>query len=195
MIIAFFDFDGTISTEDSTMDFVSKTFGKKIAARGKRRLVLRIIFFYLKLMSLQQVKEFYLKYFFRGWDYEDFKMKVKHYIENHFPDILIPSAVDKIKWHIGQGHEVAVVSGSNDVFLEDFCKDLGIALITNTLEVEEGKITGRLNEQYCFGRGKVALIKTKYNLDEAEYIYAYGNSCGDRKMLSLADEKFYQHFN
>jgi len=194
MILALFDFDGTISTKDSTMDFVAKTFGKKKAKKGARRLIFQIPLFYLRLMTLRQIKESYLKYFFKGKEYDDLKMQIKSYTKKTFPQIILSSAVDRIKWHKDQGHEVAVVSGSHDIFLEDFCDEHRINLITNSFEVIEGKVTGRINEEYCFGPGKVKLIKEQYDLGTAEYIYAYGNSRGDKEMLELADESFYQYF-
>ena len=32
------------------------------------------------------------------------------------------------------------------------------------------------------------------NLNECVYIYAYGDSRGDKEMLELANESFYKHF-
>ncbi len=38
------------------------------------------------------------------------------------------------------------------------------------------------------------LIKEVLNLEQFEYIYAYGDSKVDREMLSIADESFYKLF-
>jgi phosphatidylglycerophosphatase C len=47
----------------------------------------------------------------------------------------------------------------------------------------------------CYGEEKVRRIKTSYNLDEFDHIYAYGDSEGDKAMLDLAHERYYKHFS
>ena len=41
---------------------------------------------------------------------------------------------------------------------------------------------------------KVRRVKERYNLDDYDHIYAYGDSRGDKELLELADEGFYQPF-
>jgi phosphatidylglycerophosphatase C len=94
--------------------------------------------------------------------------------------------MERINWHKTQGHKVAVVSASIDYWLNDWCKLNGLDLISTTLELKNGKLTGRLSGKNCYGIEKVNRIKNRYNLAEFDQIYAYGNSAGDREMLLLA---------
>ena len=62
-------------------------------------------------------------------------------------------------------------------------------------EIKNGKLTGKFSTKNCFGIEKVNRIKEKYNLSEYNVIYAYGNSSGDKEMLSIANEKYYKRFD
>lgn len=46
----------------------------------------------------------------------------------------------------------------------------------------------------CYGIEKEHRIKEAYMLTSYEHVYAYGDSRGDREMLSLADTKEYKPF-
>lgn len=70
----------------------------------------------------------------------------------------------------------------------------GIVLIATKLEIRGSKLTGKFASQNCHCIEKVNRIKEIYDLDDYEYIYAYGDSSGDKELLALADESFYKPF-
>ena len=66
------------------------------------------------------------------------------------------------------------------------------------LEVKDGKITGIIEGHNCYGEEKVNRIKEYMQANDIEraeyYIYAYGDSQGDKQMMEYADESFYKPF-
>lgn len=92
-------------------------------------------------------------------------------------------------WHI-----VVVVSASIEDWLKPWCDENKVKLIATKLEFKNELITGRFASENCYGEEKVRRIKEVYALESFEYIYAYGDSSGDIKMLSLADEQHYKLF-
>ena len=66
------------------------------------------------------------------------------------------------------------------------------------LEVKDGKITGIIEGRNCYGEEKVKRIKEYMQANDMEraeyYIYAYGDSQGDKQMMEYADESFYKPF-
>ncbi|GAG97863.1 unnamed protein product, partial [marine sediment metagenome] len=46
----------------------------------------------------------------------------------------------------------------------------------------------------CYGIEKVNRVQETYTLSQYEYIYAYGDSHGDKEMLSIANERYYKNF-
>ena len=51
-------------------------------------------------------------------------------------------------------------------------------------------VTGKLLTKNCYGIEKAHRVKEKYDLEDYDYIYIYG----DRELLELADERFYNPF-
>jgi HAD superfamily hydrolase (TIGR01490 family) len=104
------------------------------------------------------------------------------------------TAMQRINWHKQEGHKVVIVSASFDDVLKNWCDMNALDLIATKIEVRDGKLTGKFYSKNCYGPEKVKRVKEKYNLTGFEYIYAYGDSRGDREMLALADEGYYDFF-
>ena len=86
---------------------------------------------------------------------------------------------------------MAVVSASIDLYLQSWCRQLGLQLICNRLEVQDNRLTGRYAEGDC-GPCKVAHIRQRFDLGAFRRIHAYGDSGEDRPMLALAHERWYR---
>ena len=112
----------------------------------------------------------------------------------HIDKIVRPKAIEKINWHKNQGHKVVVVSASIECWLRPWCEKNGLELIATKLEIKDDIVTGKLLSKNCYGVEKVNRIKELYNIEKYDYIYAYGDSSGDKQMLELAHEKFYKPF-
>ena len=52
-----------------------------------------------------------------------------------------------------------------------------------------------IDGENCSGPEKIRRIKEILNLQDFDKIYAFGNSKGDKEMLSIADHKFFKFFN
>ena len=60
------------------------------------------------------------------------------------------------------------------------------------IEVDgNGLLTGRFKTANCSGQEKVNRLLEIEPHREDYYLYAYGNSTGDKEMLEMADEAFY----
>jgi phosphoserine phosphatase len=57
-----------------------------------------------------------------------------------------------------------------------------------------GRFAGRYDGSNCHGIEKVRRIRECFDLNEFDRVYAYGDTPGDRPMLTLADEAFYKPF-
>ena len=195
MHLALFDFDGTITTDDSLIKFIRYVNGDFITAWGLLILSPMLILYKLKLIPNYKAKQWMLSYFFNGVDYQKFKDNAEEYSLNHIDTILRPKAMEKIEWHKKRGHKVVVVSASIDLWLAGWCSRNNLELIATRLEIKNNKLTGKFASKNCYGMEKVNRIKKNYNLDNYEVVYAYGDSMGDHQMLDLADIKYYRTFN
>lgn len=192
--IAFFDFDGTITNNDSLLEFIRSVVGDCKFVLGILALSPVLIAYKLKLIPNYKAKEKMLSWFFLGYDESHFKCISKEYSLKHIDKIVRAKAVERLAWHKSEGHKIVVVSASIEDWLRDWCKKNNFDLIATRLEIKSGRISGRLATKNCYGQEKVNRINQKYNLNEFEFIYAYGDSRGDREMLSLANERYYKPF-
>ena len=192
--IVFFDFDGTITTDDSLLNFIRFVVGDRRFLLGLVVLSPMLVLYKLKLIPNYKAKQYMLSWFFKGMSKDAFLKVANEYSLVHIDKILRPKAIEKINWHKNQGHKVVVVSASIECWLRPWCEKNGLELIATKLEIKDDIVTGKLLSKNCYGVEKVNRIKEIYNLKDFEYIYSYGDSSGDKQMLELAHEKFYKPF-
>ena len=102
--------------------------------------------------------------------------------------------MDRIEWHKKNNDKIVVVTASPDLWLNDWCKKNHLDLVSTRLEEKNGKFTGNLIGMNCFGPEKVRRVKEKYELENYEKIYAYGDSRGDKELLEFADYSDFKPF-
>lgn len=194
MNIAFFDFDGTITTDDSLLKFIRFVVGDIRFLIGLSILSPMLVLYKLKLIPNYKAKQIMLSYFFKGMEAKRFEEVANNYSLTHIQKILRPKAMEKIRWHQMQGHKVVVVSASLECWLHPWCEQNTLELIATKLEIKENKVSGDLRTKNCYGIEKVNRINENYDLHDYEIIFAYGDSRGDKEMLSLANEAHYKPF-
>ena len=194
MKIAFFDFDGTITTQDSLPDFIKFAIGKPKYYLGLCLLSPILLAYVLKLLPNHIAKEKMISYYFKGWPEKNFQTVADEYAALQIDKIVRPKALEKLRWHQEQGHKVVIVSASMKSWLKKWCDTQNVELISTQLEIKQGKLTGKFATKNCHGKEKVNRIKEQYSLQDYSYIYAYGDSSGDKDMLKLANEAFYKPF-
>jgi len=194
-MIAFFDFDGTLTAKDSMIDFIQYAVGRRSYYLGLLSISPILAAYKLNLISNHVAKERFIAFFFKEWDFLRFQKIADKYSIERIDKIIRPKAMEKIIWHQGQGHKVVVVSASIECWLKKWCEKNNVDLIATQLEIKKDKITGKFATKNCYGIEKVNRIKKKYDLSEFDFIYAYGDSPGDKDMLSIANERHYKYFN
>lgn len=193
--IAFFDFDGTISQRDSLFLFVKFLVGKKRFYWGILTHLHILLGYLMGILKNSYAKERLSSYYFKDYEIQEFLLECEKF-QPILKPILKDSALKRLHWHKEQGDKIVLVSASFSEYLIPLCAELGIDCIATALEVKDKKLSGRFSTPNCYGIEKVRRIKTKYNLDDFDKIYAYGDSRGDREMLDLASNgcRFYKFF-
>jgi phosphatidylglycerophosphatase C len=194
MRLALFDFDGTITTDDSLIKFIRFVLGDLKTLGGMVFLSPMLTAYKLKLIPNYRAKQIMLSYFFKGMDEQQFQKVAEEYSLKFIDSIIRQKAIERIKWHKEQGHTVVIVSASVECWLKGWCEKNNIELIGTKLEFKNNKFTGKFSTKNCYGIEKVNRIKQIYNLSDYRTIFAYGDSSGDKEMLAIADKKYYKYF-
>ncbi len=194
MNLALFDFDGTITKKDSFLDFLKYSFPAGQVWRSTFALLHWLAGYKIGLVSVNRAKEKVLIRFFKGLPAEQLEQMGEKYALEALPRIIRKSSLAKIEEHIQNGDQVVIVTASVTQYVKPFASKLGVSLLSTEMEVRNGILTGKLEGKNCRGAEKARRIKAAYNLSEYASIYAYGDTKGDREMLSLANFPFMKHF-
>ena len=187
--IAAFDFDGTLTTKDSLWEFLLFTHGWVKTCVGLALLTPAMMLMVMGVISNHRCKEIMLSYFFKGMKLSDFQRLGKEFAERG-TEILNPDTCAKLKWHMSEGHEVYVVSASVYEWVQPTVAMLGVknVLCTRLAVDADGRLTGKYDGRNCHGQEKVNRLLAAEPERDSYYLYAYGDSGGDKQMFELADE-------
>lgn len=195
-VIAVFDFDNTLTTKDSLMPFLKFIVGKWRYFGGLIVCSPILMAYLLKLTPNWKAKEFVLKYFLKNLTVEELDKLSKKFAHRVIPKLIRDEAMERVKWHRKQEHELIIVSASLDNYLAAWGEKEGFQRVISTqLEENEGLITGKIRGKNCYGQEKVNRLQAALG-DLSQYcIYAYGDSDGDRQLLNIATYPYYRKFN
>ncbi|NEZ64926.1 HAD family hydrolase [Leptolyngbyaceae cyanobacterium CCMR0082] len=194
--IAVFDFDGTLTTQDSFVPFLRWTHGWRRLVIGLMRHSSAVLSYGMKRCSNQTIKEILLTEFYKGWSIERLKTAAADYAHHYLPKLVDPDALERLHWHQRQGHQIILVSATLEIYLQPWMKTLPIDhLLATRLEHQGGSVTGKLSGENCYGPEKVKRLERLLGDLQQYYIYAYGDGQGDRELLEAANEPYYRFFN
>lgn len=192
MNLALFDFDGTITFGDTFTPFLRYAVAPRRIAAGWMVLAPLIVRYKLGIVPATTARERVATFGFRGRREEELRQVGAAYARDVLPGVVRPNARERIDWHKAQGDVVCVVSGSLDLYLTPWCRQMGLDLICTALEVRLGTVTGPYRHGDCIGREKARRIREKYVLQDYPVIYAYGDTPDDHDMLNVASRKYFR---
>lgn len=185
------DFDGTITTRDTLVEFIRFVFGDVRCVLGFMLFSPLIVLMKLHLYSNSKAKERLVGYFFKGMTEEDFNQLGRDFAAS-CRHLIRPGALAMIKQAENEGTEVIIVTASMDNWVQPFFPNLMV--LGTKMEVSEGKLTGRFLTKNCHGPEKVHRLLEVHPDRRNYHLTAYGDSNGDKALLDFADEKYYKPF-
>ncbi|CAD7719147.1 hypothetical protein LMG31886_29310 [Xanthomonas hydrangeae] len=191
MQLALFDFDHTITACDTYARFLRKVATPAQLAAAKWQLGPWVLGYRVGLISAQALRARVTRLVFSTRSLEEMTMHGAAYARNDLPGMLRTNMMQRIDWHQAQGHEVVLVSGSLDLYLQPWCAQHDLSLICNRLEHHAGVLSGRYADADC-GPHKATQIRLRYDLSQYECVHAYGDSREDTPMLALAQQRWYR---
>ena len=192
--IAFFDFDGTITTKDTLLEFIKFSKGPFRFWLGFALTSPWILAWKGKLISNQRAKEQVLRFFFRHCPLPRFQEECDRFSSEALPALIRPKALQEIARLQTAGAAVVIVSASPGNWIRGWADGINAALIATRLETSAQKLTGKIEGSNCHGTEKVRRIQQEYDLSVYTEIYTYGDTSGDQPMLKLGTASFFKPF-
>jgi phosphatidylglycerophosphatase C len=113
----------------------------------------------------------------------------------HFRDHGRRRLLERLAWHLRQGHDVVIVSASPQIYVDIVAAELRtVGGLGTRLAVDPlGNLTGNYLGKNCRGDEKMRRLSEwieQRHYPVAPLVYAYGNSRGDRAMLRAANHPY-----
>jgi phosphatidylglycerophosphatase C len=192
--IAFFDFDGTITTKDSLPEIIKFLKSNTAFYTGILMNVHWFLAYQINLISGDLLKEKILSYFFSGMPENFFQEQCDLFADRILPGFIRPGAIAEMDHLRTEGFEMVIVSASAENWIRNFTKRHGLELIATKLEVMNGFITGKIEGKNCKGEQKVICIQKRWDLRDYKEVFVYGDTPADKPMMALATRSFYKPF-
>jgi phosphatidylglycerophosphatase C len=193
-VVAAFDFDGTLTRRDTMFPFLMHILGMSAFVRHVFALSPTLAGYGLGLIRNDIAKE---KVFIRclaGMNMDELRQKGELFAAKVLPNLLRPDAMQRLNWHKQQGHRCVVISASLELYVRPWAINAGFddVIATHLQTRDAGVVTGKLSGANCFGPEKVRRLQTLLGDRDGYTLYAYGDSRGDRELLSSADYAYYR---
>lgn len=190
--LALFDFDGTVTKRDTLLPFLRYFVGNKRFVAEMAILSPVLVGYALRLIRNDVAKQIVLRRFIGGCQLKEIEQSGVCFARDRLPTLVRSWIIERIQWHRAQGHVCMLVSASLDVYLKPWAEATGFeALLCSRLIMNsDGSVTGELRGANCYGAEKAEQVTEWLDGRQPEYIYAYGDSRGDREMLAMADEGY-----
>lgn len=193
-VVAAFDFDGTLTRRDTLFPFLRHVLGDAQVARAAFMLSPTLAAYALGAINNGIAKERVFMRCLGGMRADDFRQAAEDFANYVLPGLLHHEAMQRFDWHRRQGHRCVVISASLDAYVRPWAERAGFddVIATHLETLDSGHISGKLSGANCFGSEKVRRLQALLGVRDGYTLYAYGDSRGDRELLSSADYAYYR---
>lgn len=194
-IVAAFDFDGTITTKDTLLEFIKFSKGSFAFYTGFLLYFPILIAYKIKLYPNWKAKQRMFNHFFGGMKHSHFCLLGEQFADA-VETMIRPKALEAIDEHLKNKNTIYIISASITEWVSPFCKKIGITNVLGTdIEVDDqGFLTGKFSSSNCYGQEKVNRLLEKEPERNTYTLFVYGDSKGDKKLIEFADRGWYNKF-
>ena len=201
-VIAAFDFDGTLTRGGSVWKWLSSLVGRMVVAQAGAALAPSLArAAAVGGEAADTAKEALFVRTLAGLDAEEVAARGVAFGQHHYHRHSRTQVRARVDWHRRQGHVLVLVSASPELYVAPVGEELGFdGVLATRLEVDRaGLLTGRFEGRNCRGSEKLRRLDewldelwdgattSASGRDQRPFLWAYGNSAGDRQLLAAAD--------
>ena len=196
-VVAVFDFDGTLTYRDTLRPFLLHVVGLNYFVCNAFVLLPTLAAYGLGIIRNDVAKQRVLGQFFAGMHIDTLRGKATEFAEHQLPGLIRSEAARRFDWHKQQGHRCIVISASLELYVRHWALSKGFddVLATQLETRQDGSVSGKLLGENCFGSEKVKRLDALLGARSNYILYAYGDSRGDKELLSVADYAYYRKMN
>ena len=193
--IIVFDFDGTITTEDTFRLFLRYYAGNLKWASNILLLLPVFIGYGLKIVDRNQAKIHVMRRFFKNAPVARLNARAADFAKEIIPGLIRPQAQACLDSKKTELESLYICSASIAPYLRAWGESQNIHNILATeLETDGDRYTGEIKGWNIWGEGKIRRILAEFAPHPVKIKEAYGDSRGDREMLHAAEASYFKPF-
>ena len=189
-----FDFDGTLTYKDTMFLYLKFYNSMKFYVQFVKHIPLFVLL-KLKLADAEKVKKSFISSILKGESRTKIEKKSQSFFEKDQDEIFRVNALEFINNIDRTQTESYIVSASLDIWVKPFAEKLKMKLLSTRAEFKNDIFTGNFIGKNCNGPEKVKRIIETVNERKFDKTIAFGDTSGDREMLSWADESHFEFFH
>lgn len=191
MVVAAFDFDGTLTRRDTLLPFLAGGLGWPRFLWMLLACSPWLAGYALRLIPNDVAKARLLRHALAGRTSSEVDGWTAALVAK-LPSLLRDWGTERLLEHQRAGDCCVMVSASPDIYLLSVARQLGFdGLLCTEMEVRDGVLTGRMRTPNCHGKEKANRLRqwlqTRFGAAAGETeLHAYGDTSGDKPMLAMA---------
>jgi phosphatidylglycerophosphatase C len=204
-VLAVFDFDGTLTTRDTSLPFLEFAVGRPRLAvsllLGGPRFLAELTIALLRARRSRpgwpvlrgrwelDVHDRLLAALFRGRTEAELNDLGRRFAADALDAMVTPDALAHVAWHRARGHRCVLVTGSLETYMEPWGRRAGFDRVLGSRLARDGerRVAGGFDGEPCWGDAKLARLREAMGPLEGYTVVVYGNEPGDRALLDAAD--------
>lgn len=185
--IALFDFDGTLTTKDTFIEFAMYAVGKRRFMTAVARNAATLAAWKLCMLPNYKAKQKLFSTLYKGMTADEFNRKCEEFASK-IDSMLHPEGYSELKRHIKDRTPVYIVSASMENWIRPWARKEGVTDVVATIPETDAsdRLTGRFLTKNCYGKEKLTRIRTACPEIDTLDVWAYGDSKGDDEILKFA---------
>jgi phosphatidylglycerophosphatase C len=194
--VAAFDLDGTLTEGGSVFPWLKLVAGRGRTWRAALSLAVPLtVGAFRSSRWADNAKERLFVKLLAGIDEQIVRAESRTFALEHLEHEGRALLLSRLAWHRGQGHDIVIVSASPQLYVDVMTEELGAngGLGTRLAIDPRGRLTGGYLGKNCRGSEKLRRLDewiAGRHYPTPPVVFAYGNSRGDRRMLSGAAHPF-----
>lgn len=189
-----FDFDGTLTYRDTMFLYLRFYDSSKFNFQFIKHIPLFILL-KLKLADPEKIKRSFISSILKGQTKNKIEKKSHEFFEKYYPEIFRENALEFINTIDRDKIDCYIVSASLDIWVKPFADKFNMKLLATQAEFVNDIFTGNFIGKNCNGPEKVNRIEYALTGKKYDKTIAFGDTSGDKEMLSWANESQFEFFH
>ncbi len=153
---AFFDMDRTLLDVSSGRLYMQSLVQEgRVSLLGQAQMIGWALLYFTGRLDLNRMSLSFLRRYHLGEPVDLLWVRTLEWFQQSVKAHIVPLGVERVALHREAGQPVVLITASTELAARAVGEFLSMDYLGTRLDVEDGRITGRIRPPFCYGEGKV----------------------------------------